>query len=168
VKQKHYNRIIKANGIPSCWDNAYYFLFTAIMSAAVFTEKHSGSGQPIEFIFDSSERFERPSKTLYHQLGQQPLFVGRIANVLYRDEKKFLPLQAADLLAWQVRRRFCVDKEPKRKQFEESQKCSSAPYSYTMTEKDLWDALKAMRQRDREWAIERGLPADTEIWKLLK
>ena len=169
VKQKNYIRIVKANGIPPAWDDAYYFLFPAVLSAFVGMEKYGGSGDPIEFIFDSNERVEKPSRTLYGQLANAPLFAGRIANVNYRDEKKFLPLQAADLLAWQARRRFCVHAEPKRPQFEAAQKCCG-PYpcfSYTLTEGDLWKAMYAMRDRDQDWAIAHGLPPDTEVWKLL-
>ena len=169
VKQKHYNRVIRANGIPSIWDNPYYFLFPAVLSAGVFAEKYAGSGDPIEFVFDSSEQHEKRSKLQYGQLADIPLLAGRIANVLYRSEKEFLPLQAADLLAWQIRRRFCVTNEPKRPQFEDCQRCAGFPpvFNNIVSEGDLWDMMKALRERDREWAVEHGLPADTEVWKLL-
>jgi hypothetical protein len=166
VKQKHYNRIIKANGVPPRWDNPYYFLFPEILASAVVAEKYFGSSDPLEFVFDSSEQHDKPSRRFYGHAWEQGSLTGRVANVFYRDEKIFLPLQAADLLAWQVRRRFSVSTEPRRVHFEESQKCCRKPpiVESKLTEGSLHGTMAAIRKRDRLEAIAMGLPPDTDMW----
>ena len=107
LKQQDYDEAIKPY-IPPMWQNAYYFLFIGFLSAATMTAKHLGDGNRIEFFFDSNREVEEPSKMLYRQTANLPQFRDLVDNIHYEDEKIFLPLQAADLLAWQIRRRFSV------------------------------------------------------------
>ena len=165
VKQKHYNRIIRANGIPEVWDDPYYFLFLYILSMGASAEKYFGSGEPLEFVFDSSERMEKPSRHLYGQYQKVAINGDKIVNVVYRDEKLFLPLQAADLLAWQVRRRLCVA-EPMRRHLREAQKCLGVPpvLETIVAEHDLFDLLQKMKENERAYLKSAGLPPETNLW----
>ncbi len=168
VRQKDYDEIIKAN-VPPVWDDAYYYLFPAFISAAITMEKYFGENQPIEFVFDNHERFENPSRLQYGQMQGMGRFAGRIVNVLYRDEKKSLPLQAADLLAWQVRRAFCVPGEPRRAHFDSARNCVQHHYGYVICRKDLEDIMQAMEGEARRYAASLGYPLELLApWKITK
>lgn len=85
-----------------------------MMFAPASLQKHARLEQgQIEYIFDSSQRFEKPSMMLYHlSLSSHPNLSGKVVNVSYRNDKDFPPLQAADLLAWQIRRFFALRTNP--------------------------------------------------------
>ncbi len=160
TRQKDYNEIIKPK-IPEIWDDAYYFLFPSFISAVLTMEKYFGSGEPAEFVFDSSERLDKRATQQYSQLLDLPQYAGRMVNVWFRDEKDFLPLQAADLLAWQVRRAFCVTTEPRRAHYDGAKACpKEKPYSFTLTRESLQDALAAMDASARHEAARLGIPVE--------
>jgi len=164
VRQQDYNEIIKPY-LPEYWDNAYYFLFIGIMSAATSVEKYMGSSRPVEFFFDTANRLEEPSKVLYGQMWDRPQFGKRVVNVHYEDEKEFLPLQAADLLAWQIRRRFCVEEEP-RPQFERAIECPPGiPFDHTVTRDELEDMGKAMDDNAKITWANLGFPEHLRRWR---
>ena len=166
VKQKHYNRIIRANGLPAIWDDPYYFLFMGLLSMAVSMEKHLGDNEAVEFIFDSNQRLERPSNRLRRQMDDVPLFTNRIADVRFQNDRDTPGLQSADLLAWQLRRRFSVSQEPKRVHFEKTQKCCGSPpfWGYVLTEADLYMMLNAMKDRELDFKKQHALPIDFPLW----
>jgi hypothetical protein len=157
VKQQDYNEVIKPY-VPEQWDNAYYFLFTGIIAAGTSVEKYFGPSRPIEFVFDNANELEKPSHKLYNQVAGAPQFGKRVIKVRYEDEQQFLPLQAADLLAWQVRRRFSIEESP-RPQFEAALSCPPEPYfSHTITRSELEKLGQTMDDHWKlEWAI-KGLP----------
>lgn len=165
VKQRDYDAVVKGV-VPPKWDNPYFFLFAGIITSAVAVEKLYGDGEPIEFIFDNNERVENPSRTLYGQMKEMPYFTGRIANVLYRDDKQFTPLQAADLLAWQTRRAFCVSHEPSRKHFDSARACIRPHVPHIMTRDDLEKWVEALEERARQYASDLGVSLETvQPWK---
>lgn len=167
TKTQDYNEVIKPY-IPPQWDNPYYFLFMGSIAAATSVEKHDGMGEPIEFVFDHGckKRIERPSLSLYGQVAHLPQFKGRVANIHYEDEKLFVPLQAADLLAWQIRRRFCEDREVPRPQFESA---LNAPpdreFHHTITREGL-ERLGVVMDEDgkQQWEL-IGMPEELRPWK---
>lgn len=164
VRQQDYNEVIKPY-IPESWDNAYYFLFTGIISAATSVEKYAGTSRPIEFFFDTANRLEKPSKQLYGQVSDLPQFGNRVINIHYEDEKEFLPLQASDLVAWQIRRRFSVE-EPHRPQFEGALNCPPEPYfSHTITRSELEDLGTAIEENAKTKWAQMGLPESIRPWK---
>ncbi len=166
VMQTDYNEVIK-HYVPAKWDNAYFFLFIGFMAAATSIEKHAGSGQPIEFVFDSADkkRIQNPSLQLYDQCAYLPQFGGRVDNIHYEDEKKFLPLQAADLLAWQIRRRFSVEGDM-RPQFEMALNApAERPYEVIVARKDLERYGELMDNNAKaQWAA-KGLPEELRPWR---
>ena len=165
VRQKDYDDIIKEY-VPCEWDNAYYYLFQCFVAAAMATEKYLGSGDPLDFVFDSHESFQKPSERLYGYMQCMEQFAGRIINVSYRDEKRFLPLQAADLLAWQVRRFFCRPNEPRRLHFDRATTCSQPSYSYVMGKTDLKDVATALEQGVKNMAASLGIPVElVKTWE---
>ena len=89
-----------------CESKPYYFAFRAITVGLAQKQEEMGFNEPIDFIFD--EQTEK-RKTLD---AWDYLKVSVTANVrqllgdtpAYKDDEKTLPLQAADLYAWWVRR----------------------------------------------------------------
>jgi Protein of unknown function (DUF3800) len=88
----------------------YFFAFHTIMAAAVKYLASKGLNEKVDFVFDEEggestrlmlEGFEEWAALapphLKDHIGSPPIF---------RSEKEMLPLQAADLLAWHVRRSF--------------------------------------------------------------
>lgn len=164
--QKDYDEIIKPY-VPPRWDNAYFFLFIGCIAAATSLEKYTGAGNPIDFVFDTADkkRIVNPSLLLYDQVSSISQFSGRITNVHYEDEKIFLPLQAADLLAWQIRRRYCAEEE-NRPQFEMALNAPpQLPYSAIVTRDDLKRYGETMDNTARTtWALQ-GLPENMRPWR---
>jgi hypothetical protein len=168
TRQKDYNEIIKPN-VPEIWDDAYHFLFPAFISAVLGMEKYFGTGQSAEFVFDSSERLGKRAQIQYTQLLDLPQYAGRMANVLFRDDKEFLPLQAADLLAWQVRRAFCVTTEPRRAHYDNALNCPQRPpFLEILTPRKLRVCLEAMEANAIKEAAALGIPIDVLKQHLFK
>ena len=103
---------------------------------------------------------------MYNQIQDAEVFAGRIVNVDYHDDRQFVPLQAADLLAWQVRRAFCETREPRRKHFDNCRGCTWEPATYVVTRKDLEEGLVLMEERAKAYAAALGVPLCTiQPWK---
>lgn len=91
-------------------DNPYCMLFLqTILAVATFGDRY-GIDSACDFIFDEQVGFSGEVMRQWPQFKQILQTVPRsdIASFvgsppIFRDEKKFLPLQAADLYAWQVR-----------------------------------------------------------------
>ena len=71
---------------------------------------------PIDFIFDQQDGVDADIGLFFEYMTQQlPRSVRRLitGTPIFRDDKQFLPLQAADMLAWHVRREheFCTSPE---------------------------------------------------------
>ena len=164
LQQRDYDDVIKKY-VPPEWDNAYFFLFMALIFAATSTEKYLGGKQPIDFVFDSNRRLEKPSLQLYGDCMGFPQLADRIADIHYEDEKIFLPLQAADLLAWQIRRRFSTSEAP-RPQFDRAIDCPpERPFSYTLTRSQLEHFGEIMDLNAKEKWAELGRPEHMRPWK---
>ncbi|HEY6183905.1 MAG TPA: DUF3800 domain-containing protein [Terriglobales bacterium] len=165
VNQTDYNEIIKPY-VPPVWDHAYYYLFTGFMAAATSAEKYFGKNDPIEFYFDNTDKkLKKRSRMLYGQVANIPQFRNRVHDIHYEDEKTVLPLQAADLLAWQIRRRFCIEEQP-RPQFEAAINCPpERSFNHTITREQLEDMGKAMDENAMlKWALS-GQSEASRPWK---
>jgi len=148
ARQRDYDDIFKGK-IPERYDSPYYFLFPLLIGAAVNIERIDGFSEATEFVFDTDQRFDRLQYEMVPKLLPLQSFSGGIVNVTYCDDKEILPLQAADLLAWQIRRAFSVTTEPRRRHFDAALNCPRRePHSFiasraTMIEmmRDLSDTL---------------------------
>lgn len=111
----------------------------------VLFDKEEYSGQPperVDFVFDEdTKRHEKYARIAYDQsLKGLDVFRDRLGSVDFRDDKVFMPLQAADLAAWQRRRRICVN-EPERSHY---QRLNSMPKRFkhdVMTGSELLGVL---------------------------
>jgi hypothetical protein len=164
LQQRDFDEIIRPY-VPEMWQDPYYFLFSGYLSAGVFTEKHGGIGRSTEFYFDKGDkRQQKRADKLYRQSVE--LYHDMVENVSFKDEKAFLPLQAADLLAWQVRRRFSCSWEPPRPQFESALNCpSEKPFNHTITREHLRELGQTMDHNAMlNWAL-MGYPERLRKWK---
>ena len=158
VRQSDYDEIIKGR-VPRKWDSPYYFLFQILIGSAVTIERLHGDSDPIEFVFDGNERFDKLSDSLVKTFYNREFFKG-VVNVSYRDDKKFLPLQAADLFAWQTRRAYSV-KEPRRAHYTRSRIVGEKPpHSHIMTRAEISRFMAEMKAEGERL----GKPKDMRTW----
>jgi len=145
VHQEDYNAVVLpvfGNRFNGEYDNPYLYLFMSVVALfssmehrwdhawrnvptnglVVFGQDvHTGDKpQPVDFVFDTESKIKKHNaKRHYEQsLKSLPSYRGKLGSVDFGDEKELLPLQAADLAAWQRRRRLCVWREPPRRHYE--------------------------------------------------
>jgi hypothetical protein len=99
--------------LPSSHSSPYYIAFIAVVSSFSGRYHWLGSEEVVDFIFDEQEGFETKAYRLYNRL--ETWFPNRrFGGVRFANDKVVLPLQAADLIAWQIRRFRCFPTEPRR------------------------------------------------------
>jgi hypothetical protein len=84
-------------------------------------EAHTGeAAQKVDFVFDTGKKLmDRKARSLYQDvLTGIPVYDGKLGSIDFRDDTEFVPLQAADLAAWQRRRRLCSIGEGMRAHYE--------------------------------------------------
>jgi hypothetical protein len=84
----------------------FYYLFTNAVEQCLLHQATAGITERIDFVFDESNK--RPAEVMkvwQSIVSTAPLSVAPLFNgpPTFRNEKQFLPLQAADLLAGQLR-----------------------------------------------------------------
>src|SRR5205085_1663702 len=91
-------------------DTPYPFLFLQTVMAVAVRGDLYGIDAPCDFIFDEQIGHQEEILRAWPQTramidnAQSSDIAQRIGSLpIFRDDKKFLPLQAADLYAWQVR-----------------------------------------------------------------
>ena len=155
MRQRDYNEIAKGQ-IPERYDSPYYLLFPTIIAAAVGMERIEGKGEPIEFVFDTDQRFERLKYEMVTKLRPLRSFSG-LLNVSYCDDKEALPLQAADLLAWQIRRAFSKTDEPRRRHWDAALGCPPMkPHTFVFTREKLVDMIGELKNEVAEFCAKNG------------
>ena len=91
---------------------------------------------------------------------------GSAVNITRRDEKKFLPLQAADLLAWHIRRHFSNPLEAERMHFRPLQSCPQRmPFTFVVGRDMVAGMIKDIRDQAAAWADYLGRSPDVRTWK---
>lgn len=164
MRQCDYDDFVKGN-IPPAWDSPYYFLQTFIIGAAINIERIDGEAEPVEFVFDRDQKHEKKSKKMLPAVMPMRSLYGSLVNVSYRSDKEALPLQAADLVAWQIRRFFSV-KEPRRKQFDFAQQSlPKEPHTLVVGRAMAKAMITDMRQRAAQLASSLGRSPDLRTWK---
>jgi Protein of unknown function (DUF3800) len=88
--------------------NPYFLAFCMIMKDYSQRLEMEHSDDIVDFIFDTQE--ELGEKAVGYWMAMREFFPEKYRKYIpnepvHRDEKIFLPLQAADLIAWQTRRR---------------------------------------------------------------
>lgn len=97
-------------------DNPYFLTFFGVMQAMMKYQHLSGAREKVDFIFDEEliTKQVRDAWDLFVRFAppEAASLIG--SRPIERNDKAVLPLQAADLLAWKVRRYFYDKYEEKR------------------------------------------------------
>lgn len=165
IKQKDYDAIVKGN-IPEKWDSPYYILFVNAIAAAINIERIDGDWDEIDFVFDKDSQHQHRFDLILPRLNGMSSLDGRFVNAVRRDEKQFLPLQAADLLAWQTRRFLQHDGGPPRDHFYMARDCPPKRSElFIMDHLKLAWMVKALREHAAEIAASMGVSPDVRKWR---
>lgn len=95
--------------LPKTIDNPYWLCFQKVVLETIRIYGNEGGGGKINFVFDAQgEGYERRALQILE--GWRDLFTSTayepfIGSITFASDLDVLPLQAADLLAWHVRRR---------------------------------------------------------------
>lgn len=133
VRRQDFIDIIPGS-VYSDMEEPYLWLFIAFLKMLESIERHHGDDRRIHAIFDRHDRHPRAAGRLFVSMAKHMGLAGRIAKVTFAADSEVLPLQAADLIAWQIRRKLCYPHEPIRKHYAECLQSSTFPpfgWSYT-------------------------------------
>jgi hypothetical protein len=87
--------------------NPYFHCFYQLILLLLNAQHKLGEIEPVDFFFDEQGKEGRDVRDYWHwfrDMHPEAAVRGMMANEpAFRDDKLFLPLQAADLSAWQVR-----------------------------------------------------------------
>ena len=90
-------------GLPEPLENPYALIYRCILEATTQFQKQIGLNEPVDFFFDKDGQ-ERKVKRGFEILRQNLATGGLLGHEpQFKNDEKFLPLQAADLIAWHLR-----------------------------------------------------------------
>jgi hypothetical protein len=161
VPEKHYREILDPL-FPGKFANPYYMAFIGLVSAFAARNRYNGSAEETDFIFDEQKGLQDRAVKMYHRLKDRSPH-RQLGRVAYRSDRDMLPLQAADLIAWQIRR-FKCSFEPKREELLRLHSDESRVFRSTVTQKNfrrlastLTENLPALRKQFGEDRVEEFL-----------
>lgn len=163
IRQTDYDNLVRGN-VPSAWDSPYYFLLTIIAGAAIMIEILDGSGDDIDFVIDKDQVHERGFELIVPRLFGMQSVSQKLAGITRQDEKKIIPLQAADLLAWQIRR-FLSSAEPRRKHFETCRSLEKPPHTFILDRPKIIGIMRDMNETAARIGPPLGRSPDVRTWR---
>jgi hypothetical protein len=114
----------------------YYLAFIGMVSALAGINRYSGSAESTDFIFDEQKGMEKKALRMYAAVKQN--FPERqFGRVAFRSDRHVIALQAADLVAWQIRRFRSTPSEPLRNELRRLHSCQRPPFRSTINRQDL-------------------------------
>jgi hypothetical protein len=151
VPMADYNRIFKSK-ISRTVDTPYFLAFYGVMTLFFRLQFNSGDDRPTDFVFDEQGKQigNALSAWKYFIEGMSPEAMKYIGNPpISRDDKEVLPLQAADLLAWTVRRKFVDAKTGKNHEM-----IDLCGLQYV---DDVWDRARLQSMYDKVQAMKSAM-----------
>ncbi len=105
ISQRDFNDLVKPNG-PYDLRHAYFPCFVGILHGVARTIAEEGWYDKADIIFDEQGSVGRGAAAWYLPIKHSfPLLAANLGGApIFRDDEEVLPLQAADMLAWYVRR----------------------------------------------------------------
>ena len=105
---RHINKVQNVLKLGQGFYNPYYWAWTILIDALITGSRNLNVEGPIDFIFDEQSEclkaFSLSSDILDQLKARHP---GGVSNLpIFRSDKEFLPLQAADMFAWILRKKF--------------------------------------------------------------
>lgn len=152
-----------------------------MVSALAGINRHSGSPELTYFIFDEQDGMENKALRMY--VAVKTHFPERqFGRIAFRSDRQMIALQAADLVAWQIRRFRSTPSEPLRNELRRLNSCRP-PFRSTITMPDLQHLadvtianipnlrqefgdtridrfLQGIEKRNRREGISKGIKAD--------
>jgi hypothetical protein len=111
VNREAYADIVQAN-VPKKIDSPYFTLFySVILSAASFMDKANLDGT-VNFIFDKQGKIGQRALDYFHFVKEYaPANIQRRlgAEPIFENDSDWLPLKAADVRAWEIRRHLDIE-----------------------------------------------------------
>jgi hypothetical protein len=107
IEEQMLARVVDELKLPDVHKNPYNLAFAAIQDGLLHTQRRMNFWDPIDLIFDSQSGFEEPIAHGWRRFrdaarSRDKRVLGDVPRFL--DGRKFLPLQAADLSAWWLRK----------------------------------------------------------------
>jgi hypothetical protein len=121
--------------LPSGHAHPYYFALVGIVTAVEAVSRHFGSIEPVDFIFDKQCGMEDKAVRMFLRL-KRSLPNRHLGRIAFRDDREMLPLQAADLIAWQMRT-FKSSAEPLRAELRRLHSGPRRDFRKTLTRADF-------------------------------
>ena len=106
VSNRAYGSIVKGY-LPSTIDHPYWLCFQRIVLDAALVYGQHADGGKVDFVFDGQGIGYERRATMMHQAWQDAAnspMEEMMGGIAFHDDKQILPLQAADMLAWHMRR----------------------------------------------------------------
>jgi len=114
LHQRNYDNVVKGK-VASDLDSPYFLLFyQVILMTARLMDKVGWDGT-VDWIFDEKGKIGTAANNWYWWIKEHapPNLKKRLGSTpIFRDDEKVLPLKAADLFAWQIRRHIALE-QPK-------------------------------------------------------
>ncbi len=107
VNRSDYDQVIRGR-IPSEPDDPYFLAINGLIELCLMAQVRYDYWGPVDFVFDEQSNIKRQiMESFDHAKAMQPPHLQQLIGQtpVFRDDKKVLPIQAADMLAWHVRRR---------------------------------------------------------------
>lgn len=100
-----YNEILRGN-LPGLLDNPYVWLFWRLLTAMTEWQVEKNVRSKVDFIFDDQGPFGLEAATWFQYLRDNTPFADNefVGSVTFKHDDDVLPLKAADMWAWHVRR----------------------------------------------------------------
>jgi hypothetical protein len=124
----------------SSFGNAQEFCFQRIVRRVTDRLERSNEREPIQLYFDRDMEYARPRISQFDSILKfDRAAAARIAAISFADTKWFLPLQAADLLAWETRKALIAraDRDPRSPRLNEM--LEALPFVDMDYEGEFWD-----------------------------
>jgi hypothetical protein len=163
IRRAFYDTLVRGN-VPAAWDSPYYFLSTIIVGAAINIEMFDGDGDDIDFVLDKDQVHERGFALIAPRVFGMQSVNEKLVNIARQDEKRCIPLQAADLLAWQIRR-FLSSEEPRRRHFEACQDLQKPLHTFILDRPKIINIMRDMNESAARIAPSLGRSPDIRTWR---
>jgi hypothetical protein len=121
---------VKTAPLGEVLSNPYYCCLHGVVSLALQWVKDKGEGADIDFIFDYQFQHQAEAVKQFTHIRQRfsdvPEVSTRMSGICFMDDERVAGLQAADLIAWQLRRDLVKPKEDGGKSRPELEKLRAA------------------------------------------
>lgn len=107
VSNEAYRKIAEGY-LPSTMDHPYWLCYSKIVMETLEVYGREGNGEKINFVFDTQgEGYERRALLMHdnwREIFEASPYGNLLGSLTFGNDLELMPLQAADMLAWHVRR----------------------------------------------------------------